>query len=209
MTRPRDSQRVRLYRAEGLVDAGRRLPTVERMQAWVDGLAATEWFVARWGERSFEVRPGFGHRRATADHATGVLQMPKWARSELVLLHEIAHCLTPMTFASHGPEYAGVLLALTRRGMGPGTAQRLEDAFAAERVRWTLAAVPEGQSSVRAERMAASLASVSSHSPSGSEPATMPAPATSRARPPSRVALRNPTAQSPSPRESTQPTGPA
>jgi hypothetical protein len=26
--RPRDSQRARLYRAEGEVDAGRRLPTV-------------------------------------------------------------------------------------------------------------------------------------------------------------------------------------
>jgi len=144
-TRPRDSQRARLYRAEGEVDAGRRLATVERMQAWVDGLVATDWFVARWGVRSFEVRPGFGHRRATADTVNGVLQMPKWARSELVLLHEVAHCLTPATFASHGPEYAGVLLALARRGMGPGTAQRLEDAFAVERVRWTLAAVPEAR----------------------------------------------------------------
>ena len=142
-TRPRDSQRARLYRAEGQVDAGRALPTVPRMQAWVDGLVATDWFLARWGARAFEVRPGFGHRRATADAVNGVLQMPKWARSELVLLHEIAHCLTPLTFASHGPEYAGVLLALARRGMGPGTAQLLEDAFARERVRWTLAAVPE------------------------------------------------------------------
>lgn len=205
--RPRDSQRARLYRAEEAVDAGRRLPTVERMQDWVDGLAATDWFVARWGARSFDVRPGFGHRRATADAANGVLQMPKWARSELVLLHEVAHCLTPMTLASHGPEYAGVLLALVRRGMGLATAQLLEDAFAHERVRWTVVAVP--QSSVRAERMAASLASVSSHSASASEPATMPAPATRRALAPSRVALRRATAQSPSPRESTQPTGPA
>jgi putative metallohydrolase (TIGR04338 family) len=206
--RPRDSQRARLYRAEFAVHHGRRLATVERMQAWVDGLCAMEWFVARWGSRSFDVRPGFGHRRATADE-NGVLQMPKWARTELVLLHEVAHCLTPSTCASHGPEYAGVLLALARRGMGPGTAQRLEDAFASERVRWTLAGVPEAQSSVRAERMAASLASVSSHSLSGSDPATMPAPATSRARLPSRVALRSATAQSPSPRASTQPTGPA
>ncbi len=143
-TRPRDSQRARLYRAEGEVDPGRRLPTVERMQSWVDGLVATDWFVARWGARAFEVRPGFGHRRATADQH-GVLQMPKWARTELVLLHEVAHCLTPVTVASHGPEYAGVLLALARRGMGPATAQLLEDAFARERVRWTLAAVPDGR----------------------------------------------------------------
>lgn len=159
--RPRDSQRARLYRAEGEVDAGRRLPTVERMQAWVDALAATEWFVARWGAQSFDVRPGFGHRRATADPVTAILQMPKWARSELVLLHEVAHCLTPVTFASHGPEYAGVLLALARRGMGPGTAQLLEDAFARERVRWSLAAVPAvaGWPSVASSRQHAAWAS--------------------------------------------------
>ena len=142
--RPRDSQRARLYRAEGDVATGRRLPTVERMQAYVDGLAAADWFVARWGGRSFEVRPGFGHRRATADR-NGVLQMPKWARTELVLLHEVAHCLTPAACAPHGPEYAGVLLALVRRGMGPAAAQSLEDAFAGQRVRWTLSAVPAGR----------------------------------------------------------------
>ena len=145
MTRPRDSQRARLYRAEGEVDCGRGLPSVERMQAYVDGLVAADWFVVRWGARSFEVRPGFGHRRATADER-GVLQMPKWARTELVLLHEIAHCLTPPTFASHGPEYAGVLVALARRAMTPATAQSLEDAFTRHRVRWTLSAVPTGRS---------------------------------------------------------------
>jgi putative metallohydrolase (TIGR04338 family) len=140
-SRPRDSQRARLYRAEGEVHTGRRLPTVERMQAYVDALLAAEWFVARWGARAVEVRPGFGHRRATADEH-GVLQMPKWARTELVLLHEVAHCLTPVTVASHGPEYAGVLVALARRAMSPGTAQSLEDAFARHRVKWTMAAVP-------------------------------------------------------------------
>ena len=139
--RPRDSQRARLYRAEGEVDAGRRLPTVPTLQAYVDELVGADWFLARWGQRAFEVRPGFGHRRATADEH-GVLQMPRWARSELVLLHEVAHCLTPRTVASHGPEYAGVLLALTRRAMSPATAQSLEDAFARQRVRWTLSAVP-------------------------------------------------------------------
>jgi putative metallohydrolase (TIGR04338 family) len=111
------------------------------MQGWADDLAANDWFLARWGDRAFDVRPGFGHRRATAD-ANGVLQMPKWARSELVLLHEVAHCLTPSAAAAHGPEYAGVLLALARRGMGPATGQALEDAFTRHRVRWTLSAVP-------------------------------------------------------------------
>ena len=140
-TRPRDSQRARLYRAEFEVEPGKRLPTVEKLQAYLDALVAADWFAARWPDRSFEVRPGFGHRRATAD-VNGVLQMPKWARSEMVLLHEVAHCLTPWTYASHGPEYAGVLLSLVRRSMGPATAQALEDAFDRHRVRCSAAALP-------------------------------------------------------------------
>jgi putative metallohydrolase (TIGR04338 family) len=140
-TRPRDSQRARLYRAEDEVGVGRRLSTVPLLQAYVDALAATSWFEARWGSRTFDVRPGHGHRRATAAR-DGVLQMPRWARTEVVVLHEVAHCLTPVEFPAHGPEYAGVLLSLVRRAIDPGTGQRLEDAFGRHGVRWTLAAVP-------------------------------------------------------------------
>jgi putative metallohydrolase (TIGR04338 family) len=146
--RPRDSQRARLYRAEDEVSPGRRLPTVEALQAYVDGLAAADWFGGRWGARSFEVRPGYGHRRATAD-GNGVLQMPRWSRTELVVLHEMAHCLTPVSYAPHGPEYAGVFLALVRRGLTPAVAQALEDAFARHGVRWTMTAVPRLSATLR------------------------------------------------------------
>ena len=140
MDRPRDSQRARLYRAENEVDPGRALPTVAVLQAYVDGVAAKEWFTDRWGARTFDVRPGYGNKRATAD-AEGVLQMPRWARREMTVLHEVAHCVTPVTFAAHGQEYAGVLLALVRRAMGLAPAQALEDSFDRHRVRWSTAAV--------------------------------------------------------------------
>ena len=65
------------------------------------------------------------------------------------------------------------------------------------------------QGRTRARSMGSSLAWVSAHSASGSEPATMPAPATRRARLPSSSAPRRAIAHSPSPRASTQPTGPA
>lgn len=113
---------------------GRPLPTVAHLQGYVDAVAACEWFEARWGPRRFEVRPGHGHRRATATR-DGVLQLPRWARRELVVLHEMAHPLTADGVAPHGPEFAGILLALVRRAMGVGVAQSLEDAFALHRVR--------------------------------------------------------------------------
>ena len=121
--------------------SGRRLPTVDVLQAYVDDLVVADWFARRWGPRSFEVRPGYGHRRATADRQ-GVLQMPRWSRSELVVLHEVAHCLTAEQYAAHGPEYAGVFLALVRRRLDPLAAQVLEDAFGRHRVRWNTLAVP-------------------------------------------------------------------
>ena len=65
----------------------------------------------------------------------------------------------------------------------------------------------QGRTSARS--IGSSLAWVSAHSASGSEPATMPAPATRRARLPSSSAPRSAIAHSPSPRASTQPTGPA
>ncbi|MFN2503864.1 MAG: hypothetical protein ABR540_06490 [Acidimicrobiales bacterium] len=112
------------------------MPTVGHLQAYVDELASAEWFRARWNERKFEVRPGHGHRRATASQS-GVLQFPIWSRSELVVLHEVAHCLVPVTSAAHGPEYAGVLISLVRRHMGPGPGQALEETFLRHRVRWS------------------------------------------------------------------------
>ena len=126
------------------MDPGRRLPTVPLMQAYVEDLAAAEWFEARWGARAFDVRPGHGHRKATADEH-GVLQMPRWARTELVLLHEVAHCLTPGGRPPHGAEYAGILVCLVRRRMGLGTAQALEDAFLRQRVQWTPVDVPSAR----------------------------------------------------------------
>jgi putative metallohydrolase (TIGR04338 family) len=138
---PRDSQRARLYRAEAEVDTGRSIPSVPLLQAYVDELVTNRWFEDRWGVRSFHVRPGHGHRRATADEH-GVLQMPRWARTELVLLHEVAHCLAPRGCAPHGPEYAGVLVCLVRRRMGLAAAQALEDAFVRQRVRWSPVLVP-------------------------------------------------------------------
>lgn len=139
--RPRDTQRARLYRAEGEVPPGRRLPTVADLQSYVDDVCATPWFTARFGARTYEVRPGHGHRKATATPA-GVLQMPRWARSELVVLHEVAHPLVASTLAAHGPEFAGVLLALARRAIGPATAQALEDAFTRHRVRHAVPPAP-------------------------------------------------------------------
>lgn len=102
MSRARDSQRSKVYAAEKSIPSGRALLTVENAQGVLDHLYASAWFRRRWQTPPAEIRPGFGHRRAvsyppnrhTQDgtvyrHPT--IELPLWARTELVLLHEIAH----------------------------------------------------------------------------------------------------------------------
>ncbi len=143
--RPRDVQRQHLYDAERVIpawaDPAMKLPTVPEMQSFIDGVLAGRWLRSRWGLVHIEVRAGQGHRRAVSYGP--VLHMPKWSRSRLVLLHELAHSLTPHHFASHGPQFAGVFIALVERSMGKSTAADLRMAFRVKRVRWNREAIPE------------------------------------------------------------------
>lgn len=63
--------------------------------------------------------------------------MPKWARSEGVLLHEIAHFLNVgLGRAPHGPEYCAFWLDLTERAMGQEAATELWRLFDKHGVRY-------------------------------------------------------------------------
>lgn len=141
----RDNQRKRLYDAEFAVrsfgtGAGRRLETVPEVQAYVNAILGSRWFKARWGVRSIPVLDGRGRRSACAEGSR--IKMPLWARNEMVTLHEVAHVLTPGKYADHGPEFAGVLLALIRQFMGPEAAASLRESFRGHRVKSNTAAVP-------------------------------------------------------------------
>ena len=61
-------------------------------------------------------RPARGQRRALA-HASHRITLPKWARNPWVILHEMAHRLTPVDEA-HGPRFVGVLIGLLARHAG-------------------------------------------------------------------------------------------
>ena len=57
-------------------------------------------------------RPAWGQRSALA-HPDHRITLPRWARSRWVILHELAHRLTPRDEA-HGPRFVGVLIGLVR-----------------------------------------------------------------------------------------------
>ncbi len=162
----RDNQRQRLYNAETALAGsahGRRMETVPELQAYVDAIMASRWFKARWGAwGGIRVKDGRGRRSACAMGQHEV-RMPCWSRNEMVLLHEVAHCLAPVMKANHGPEYAGIFLALVRQYMGPAAAVSLRASFREHRVKVAASAVPAARYRVesktareRAVRVAAS-----------------------------------------------------
>ncbi|AXQ69237.1 hypothetical protein HOU02_gp488 [Caulobacter phage CcrBL9] len=67
--------------------------------------------------------------------------MPRWARCEHIVLHEVAHSLTIRRHgyhvASHGWQYAAIYLDLVRFGMGVEAHRMLKESFKAHKVRWT------------------------------------------------------------------------
>lgn len=147
MTRPRDAQRSRLYRAEyPLWDVGQRWQTVPEVQAYVDRLDESAWFQRRWGRRRIVVEDGRGRRSAVG--YTYEIGVPRLMRRELIVLHEIAHCLTPRTYAPHGPEFAGVVLTLVRHKMGDEAGRQLAESYRAHKVRVNMKAVPKPKRSV-------------------------------------------------------------
>lgn len=157
MSRPRDSQKQRLYdaeRASGLqsskwTQSGERLfggrwtteqPwTIEQCQRYVNELVESTWFRRRWTRQCIVVEPGRG-----GGHAGWYgIRLGVWARQEIVVLHEVAHLLTPASMASHGPEYAGVLLTLVGHKMGADARRALRESMREHGVKVSLSAVPK------------------------------------------------------------------
>ena len=160
MTRPRDHQRSKLYRAEGvleeqwvtiILDDGppheggtvrihrREWTTVPQVQAFVDRVVGSAWWKKRSSIRRIVVKDGRGSSWARASRSDwfGVpeVSIPKWARSRRVVLHELSHHLTPWEAEAHGAQFASNLIDLVRRFMSAEDADRLVESFRVAKVK--------------------------------------------------------------------------
>lgn len=138
---PRDSQKSAVYAWENTIPEKELHGdwTLEQCRALVDRV----WADYRPGQRSPEVRPGFGHRNATGSRYT--IQLPLWSRQPIVVLHETAHSLLPIN-STHGPDFATLLLDLMARyaGVDKGAARKLGIEHKPRRVHFAPAAkVPQ------------------------------------------------------------------
>lgn len=142
MTRPRDSQRAKLYRAEDAVfqkSKPAEYTDLRDVQAYADKVLKSKWVRRTFPHAPYLVRvvDGRGRRRAAAFRGSNRIAMPRWSRSRWTVLHELAHIFTPGHFAAHGREYAATYLLLVRHFLGTAAHAELRASFKEHRVKYT------------------------------------------------------------------------
>ena len=114
----RDSQRSKLYSAEYVIH-GQEFADMAAVHAYVEKINMSDW----WKKHNYfysipvEVLDGRGRRKACAI-GMRVIKLPKWARYESVILHELTHLVIHSRFgymvAAHGTEFAKMLLLMVQ-----------------------------------------------------------------------------------------------
>jgi len=108
------------------------------LQPYVDKVLATRAVQSRWGQRHIRVELTRGGARAVGNS----IRLGVRTRNEAIILHEVAHCLTPGRYAAHGPEFVGVLRFLVQTMFSATDRRALDESLRKYRVRWNARAVP-------------------------------------------------------------------
>ena len=142
----RDSQRSKVYKAEQSLPWWKdvdRLETMEELQGWVDQLWQHRWLRRQFPSAPRRVEVRDGRRRRFACAGTRTIWMPRWSRSKMIVLHELAHVCEGsessrlrLITAWHGREFCAAYLALVQHYLGAEKATELRAAFKAHRVRF-------------------------------------------------------------------------
>jgi putative metallohydrolase (TIGR04338 family) len=147
-TKPRDSQRQRLYDAQslaGFYEIG-EVMTIKEAQKFVNQVLSHKKTRTLFNQYRFvfgtfpskilvEVGNGSHATITTRDWETvRLIRLNKWGRNKFIVLHEIAHHIT-WGRESHGAEFADVLLQFTTRYLGKPDADKLANAFNEKRVK--------------------------------------------------------------------------
>lgn len=129
----RDQQRARLYAAEAVLQSG-TLDSVKECQEYVNKVLGRA-YVRKHYQLPKEIKVLDGRRRRSAcadfDRDWGyVIRLPRWSRSEQVILHEIAHHVWGSSRGGdHGPRFAAIYLDLVRHMLGADEAAKLQTRF--------------------------------------------------------------------------------
>jgi hypothetical protein len=149
----RDSQRSKVYAAEELLGdyfTADRVEQIPDILAYCQSILASEWFRHRFpGFIHIAVHDGGGRRSACAWAMGSTIRMPRFSRSKMCILHELAHLCADHQYrrkvptdpwqpiAAHGWEFCAIFLELVRQYLGQPRHDQLVAAFRAKRVQFT------------------------------------------------------------------------
>jgi putative metallohydrolase (TIGR04338 family) len=142
LSRQRDSQRSKVYKSDRSLDGiSKPLPSVEDIEAYVAKTFASKQ-VRKAFKRCYwslpEAIDGRSLKWAWADKS--VVFMPKWARREGILLHELAHTITRREYGpnveGHGWQFCATYLKLVLFMMGREAHDLLKTAMISNRVKF-------------------------------------------------------------------------
>ena len=114
---PRQRQ-SRVYESEeaALAEAGREFRDLREVRAYVAELVDSDWWAQRWPEVDAIPLARSRSARMSGYAVEGAGEIRLASLREPVVLHEIAHVVTPG--AGHGPAFIDALLALVRERLG-------------------------------------------------------------------------------------------
>jgi putative metallohydrolase (TIGR04338 family) len=141
--RPRDFQRSKVYAAEQSLKEMTSVDfsSADEQVAYTKHVATSSLVRALWpayrGDR-IEVRIHRGHATSRAWVATNKIAFSKQHRSKMIVLHELAHLVCPIT-ARHGPDFVHAYLQLVKAFMPMDVYIRLKSAMDERNVKWRLA----------------------------------------------------------------------
>jgi putative metallohydrolase (TIGR04338 family) len=124
-----DPQAGRVYAAEAAAflpmfgqsasgNAAVELPEYHQLRDYVTKVENDKWFRRHFGRRHFIVQDGRGLSRTAGNGSGRRINIAKDSRARWIVLHELAHCLTPPGAQAHGPEYVAIYLKLVRHFLG-------------------------------------------------------------------------------------------
>ena len=145
---PRDSQRSKLYRSEHNTWATgepRKMPldfeTVKECQKFVNKVTRSKFWKSTGARAFIHVKPV--PNRQYARGWRNRIELPPWAFSKVVILHELAHSLAlaiDWENGTHGPDFVYLYRQLIEQELGIDERRRFDRVAEVNNVRWGLSA---------------------------------------------------------------------
>lgn len=141
MTKARDSQRIKVYRAEWAVPKASSLGwgKSDNVQKFVIKVLTSAYVTRRYGKLHIPKIEPKHHGAATYNGSWQRIKLPRWAMTKETVLHEVAHHIVHWEYGSrcagHGPEFVKVFLELLSHFISKEYAKQIQSLYAKQGVK--------------------------------------------------------------------------